>query len=90
MDPTTYLGPNPQVFRKVPILNPVHRSRASHLPWLPGRSTKLAVGALTALPLETGPVQALLTTRGGIRGWILGGYQRASYDLMAGRTVDIS
>ena len=39
-------GPNPQVYRKVPItINPVHRSRASQHPWLPERSTKLAVGA---------------------------------------------
>ena len=35
-----------QVYRKVPItINPVHRSRASQHPWLPERSTKLAVGA---------------------------------------------
>ena len=45
VDLTTYLGPNPQVYRKVPIINPVHRSRASQHPWLPERSTKLAVGA---------------------------------------------
>ena len=44
VDLTTYLGPNPQVYRKVPIINPVHRSRASQHPWLPERSTKLAVG----------------------------------------------
>jgi len=35
-----------QVYRKVPItINPAHRSRASQHPWLPERSTKLAVGA---------------------------------------------
>jgi hypothetical protein len=35
-----------QVYRKVPItINPVHRSRVSQHPWLPMRSTKLAVGA---------------------------------------------
>jgi hypothetical protein len=45
VDLTTYLGPNPQVYRKVSIINPVHRSRASQHPWLPERSTKLAVGA---------------------------------------------
>jgi hypothetical protein len=38
-------GPNPQVYRKVPIINPVHRYRASQHSWRPGRSTKLAVGA---------------------------------------------
>ena len=70
VDLTTYLGPNPQVYRKVPIINPVHRSRASQHPWRPERATKLAVGALTALPLETVPVQSLLTTRVGIRGWV--------------------
>jgi hypothetical protein len=38
-------GPNPQFYRKVPIINPVRRSRASQHSWRPGRSTKLAVGA---------------------------------------------
>ena len=34
---TTYLGPNPQIYRKVPIINPVHRSRASQHPYLAAR-----------------------------------------------------
>ena len=58
VDLTTYLGPNPQVYCKVPIISPVHQSRASQHPWLPDRSTKPAVGALTALPLETEPVRS--------------------------------
>ena len=38
-------GPNPQFYRKVPIINPVHRSLASQHSWRPERSMKLAVGA---------------------------------------------
>ena len=38
-------GPNPQFYRKVPFINPVHRSRASQHSWRPERSMKLAVGA---------------------------------------------
>ena len=44
MDLTTYLGPNPQVYRKVPIINPVHRFLALQHYWRPERFMKLAVG----------------------------------------------
>ena len=46
VDLTTYLGPNPQVYRKVPItINPVHRFLALQHSWRPERFMKLAVGA---------------------------------------------
>jgi hypothetical protein len=52
VDLTTYRRPQSQSNRKVPItINPVQGSRASQL-LASRRSTKLAVGALAALPIQ--------------------------------------